>query len=131
MPQKEFSEPIINSINEIKVPDEAAITAMVNEAVTNSLKNLPENFTQAISNATKDAVTKEDLETALKDSLKKEDFKNEMKEFTNNIINKVGNKSEEVTDKEEVAKGRKNQKSFFRLHSRLLEKLKFFKIINF
>lgn len=87
---KDFTESITNSIKEgmaaIVVPDNAAITLMVTEAVANSFKTLPENFTQAIMDANKDNVKTADLEKLLN----KADFKIQMDAFTNSVIAKLG-----------------------------------------
>jgi ATP-dependent Clp protease protease subunit len=85
-----FSTSITNAIKDgmdgIKVPDNEAITTMVNEAVTNALKTLPENFTAAITEATKDNVKKTDLDNLLN----KADFKTQMDALTNSIVAKIG-----------------------------------------
>lgn len=90
----EFSTSITNAIAEglkdIKVPDNAAITQMVTDAVTNALKTLPENFTAAITEATKNSLKKEDLDKALENSLTKADLKKEMDTLTNELIKKIG-----------------------------------------
>lgn len=98
----EFSTSITNAIAEgmkdIKVPDNAAITQMVTDAVTNALKTLPENFTSAITEATKNSLKKEDLDKALENSLTKADLKKEMDTLTNELIKKIGG----ATDPEKV-----------------------------
>lgn len=73
----EFSNSITKPLEDLKVPDETSITEMVNKAVAESMKTLPENFTNAITDATKEVVTKTD-------------FKNAMDELTKSITDKLG-----------------------------------------
>ena len=68
------------------VPDDEAISKMVNTAIVEALKVIPESFTNAITEATKNAITKEDLAT-------------EMTTLTNSLVEKLGNKSTETTPK--------------------------------
>lgn len=75
----EFSTSITNALGEIKVPDEGSVKTLVDNAITEGLKNigknedfknavadqlkeLPENFTKAITDATKNNVTKKDFD---------------------------------------------------------------------
>ena len=89
-----FSTSITNAISEglkaLVIPDTASITQMVTDAVTNSLKTLPENFTNAITEATKDNIKKADLTEAMKNTLNKADLKTEMDALTNELIKKIG-----------------------------------------
>lgn len=111
----EFSTSITNSIaegiKEIKVPDNEAITKLVNDAITNSFKTIPENFTAAITEATKNSLKKEDLTEALKNTLSTADFKTQMDAFTNSVIAKIGGATDPETGNEDKDKDKLKNKS--------------------
>lgn len=90
---KGFTDSITNAFKDISVPDEAAMQTLVNNAIAESLKTLPANFTQAITDATSNLVTKDDI----KNTLTKEDLTKEMgtfnKTMTDAIVAAMGNKS--------------------------------------
>jgi len=75
-----FSESITNALKDAATPNNEAIQNLVNTAVADGLKNLSENeaFKNAITEATKNSVTKDDLKNSL-DGLK------------DAIVNKLGN----------------------------------------
>jgi ATP-dependent protease ClpP protease subunit len=93
---KEFSSSITNAIGEIK-PDEESVKTLVSNAVTESLKNIADNqsFKDAISNSLKEVPEnfKNAIADATKNSVTKDDFKKGMTDLTNAVIEKIGGKS--------------------------------------
>lgn len=91
--QADFATVIENALKGIPAADEATIKNLVNSAITESFKTLPENFTQAITDATKGLATKDDI----KDNLKKADLTTELEAFnktmTASIVATLGGKS--------------------------------------
>ena len=77
---KGFSESITNTIKDIAVPNDSAIGVMVNAAIVEALKEVPESFKNAITKATENSITKDDL-------------KNQMETLTNSLVEKLGNKA--------------------------------------
>ena len=79
-----FTTNVENALKDISVPDEQSIKNMVNTAVTEGLSGIvnSESFKNAITDATKNQVTKSDLETAITT-------------LTNSIADKLGKKSGE------------------------------------
>lgn len=116
----EFSTSITNAITEgikeIKVPDNESITKMVNDAVADAFKTLPENFTTAITEATKNSLKKEDLDRALENTLTKADFKREMTALTNSIVAKLGGATPAETEDEDPKPKRRKANNRFSAH---------------
>lgn len=89
-----FTTSITNALTAGGIPDEASIKTMVDNAITEAFKAVPENFTKAITDANKDLVTKDEF----KNALTKADLTTELNTFktdmTNSIIASIGGKSE-------------------------------------
>jgi ATP-dependent Clp endopeptidase proteolytic subunit ClpP len=105
----EFTTVIENALKGIAAPDEASIKTTVDNAIAEALKTVPENFTKAISDATSNLVTKDDI----KNNLNKADLTNELTAFnktmTESIVALIGNKStgeDAPKDKKKVIKNR-------------------------
>ncbi|RFM30026.1 head maturation protease, ClpP-related [Deminuibacter soli] len=63
---KGFTDSLVNTLKD-QVPTDEKIQELVNQAVGNALKEVPESFKNAITEATKNAVTKEDLTKSITD----------------------------------------------------------------
>ena len=75
-----FTTSITDAFKDVEIPTNESITALVNTAITEGLKNISENeaFKNAITASTKNSITKEDLDTAIN-------------KLTNSLIEKIGN----------------------------------------
>jgi len=99
---EDFSNSITNAIaaNTGSSLDEEAVKKIVNTALTDALKTIPQNFTQAIADSQKDFVKKEDIKDLVKkddvkDVLNKTDFNAEMKTLREDLVQKIsGGKTE-------------------------------------
>lgn len=103
----EFSKSITDSFPKTAAPDEAALQNLVDTAITNALKTLPENFTKAITDATGGLATKEEV----KNLATKTDLTDECKKITDSVSKLVGNKTPGTEDEEEK---KKNEKKILR-----------------
>lgn len=95
---KDFTTSLVNAMKENGTPSQESIQEMVNTAITEAFKTVPENFQNAIKEGVKNTVTKEDLKA----------FQTEL---LNAVSGKIGNKTETGEgDGDDKKKGRQNGK---------------------
>lgn len=115
---KDFSASITNALGEIKAPDEESIKKIVNTAVADGLKKIGENedFKNAISNSLKEVPEsfKNAITEAAKNNVTKEDFNKGMADLTKAVTDKMGGASTgEEKDKENKGEKKKGPKNRF------------------
>ena len=101
----EFSKSITDELAKLEVPTNESIQKLVDEAVQNTFKELPESFKNAITDATKDTLKKEDLKP-ISDSLEK---------VQEAMVNFSGNKTKnESKEEKEVKPAKINANNIFK-----------------
>jgi ATP-dependent protease ClpP protease subunit len=106
---KDLSDSITNALKE-SAPSEEAIGKLVGDAVANAFKGLADNeaFKNAITDATKDVVKKEDIvkevTNQLTNTVTKKDLTDAMEGLTNSIVEKLGGETDPKNKKEKKEK---------------------------